>query len=130
MSYRTSEEQPSMMPQRGRGALKGYLRFPAASPETKDHSFFRSEDQDTSADKTLGFASQGNQSGLRKVSQGNGGGNSGSARKDILRYRIPPRATEDAAREITIPESMADGTYELLYCPHIKGNVFVQEKDS
>jgi hypothetical protein len=130
MSYRTSEEQPSMMPQRGRGAPKGYLCFSAPSPETKNRSFYRSEDQDTSADKTLGLASRGNQSGQKQFSQGKGGGNSGSARGDIPRYRVTPRATEGAAREITIPESRADGTYELQYCPLIKQNVFVQEKDS
>ncbi len=113
MSYRRSEEQPSMMPQRGRGMSKGYLGISAASPETKNRSFYRSEDQDTSADKTLGFASQGNQFGQKHFSQGKGGGNSGPARGDMPRYRAMPRATEGAAREITIPESKADGNYVL-----------------
>jgi hypothetical protein len=130
MSYRTSEEQPSNMPQRGRGASKGFLRFPTATPETKDHSLYRNEDQDTSADTTLGFASQGYQFGQRKVSQGSGGGNFGPVKKDIPRYQVPPKAREGAAKETTIPESSADGSYELRYCSFLQRNVFVQEKDS
>jgi hypothetical protein len=51
-------------------------------------------------------------------------------RDEIPKYRVTPRANEGAARETTIPESKADGTYVLRYCPLIKGNVFVQEKDS
>ena len=113
MSYRTSEEQPSMMPQRGRGAPRGHLRFPAVSSETKNPSFYLSEDQDASADKTLGFASQGNMFGQRKVPQGKGDGNSKPMRDEIPKYRVTPRATEGAAREITIPESKADGNYVL-----------------
>jgi len=130
MSYRTSEEQPSMMPQRGRGAPRGHLRFPAASPETKNLSFYRSEDQDTSADKTLGFASQGDQSGQKHFSQGKEDGNFRPAREDKPIYRAAPRATGGVARESTIPESKADGVYNLRYCPLIRRNVLVQEMDS
>ena len=92
---------------------KGYLRISAASPETKDHSLFQNEDQDTSADATLAFASQGNQFGQRKLFQGKGGGNFGPPKKDLPRYSVPSRVTEGASREITIPKSRADGTYEL-----------------
>ncbi len=120
MSYRTSEEQLSMMPQRGRGMSKGYLRTSAGSSDTKNPSFYRSEDQDTSADKTLGFANQGNMFGQRKIAQGKGDGNSKPKRDEMLIYRVPPRANEGAARETTIPESKADGSYVLRYCPHIK----------
>ena len=113
MSYRTSKEQPSTMPQRGRGMPKGNFRIAAANRDNKNPSFYLSEDQDTSADKTLGFASQGDQFGQKHFSQGKGDGNSRPAREDKPIYRAMPRATGGAAKESTIPESKADGTYNL-----------------
>ena len=130
MSYRTSEEQPSTMPQRGRGMTKGTFRIAAANRDNKNPSFYLSEDQDASADKTLGFASQGDQSGQKHFYQGKEDGNFRPAREDKPIYRAAPRATGGVARENTIPESKADGAYNLRYCPLIKRNVLVQEIDS
>jgi hypothetical protein len=99
------------------------------SHETKDRSPYRNDGQDTRAETTLGLASQRSQFGQWKFSQGKGDGNPKSMRDEIKRYCVTPRATEGAAKETIIPESMGDGEYELLYCPFLQRNVFVQEKD-
>jgi hypothetical protein len=100
------------------------------SHETKDHSPYRNDGQDTRAETTLGLASQRSQFGQKKFSQGKGDGNPKSMRDEIKRYRVTPRATEGAAKETIIPESMGDGEYELRYCPFLQRNVFVQETDA
>jgi hypothetical protein len=91
MSYRESEEQPSMWQQRGRGGTRAHHRnYFATRPEKYDPSFYWNEDQDTSADTTLVFATQGSQSGQRDLSSGKGGGNSKAVRGEIPRYQAQP----------------------------------------
>jgi hypothetical protein len=128
MPYRASEEQPSMWQQRGQGASRAHHCSLAARPEKEDPSLYLNEDQDTSADKTLVFATQGRQSGQRDFPYGKGDGNFKAARRELPRYRAQPPAKGGVAKEITGTKSETAGDYDQQYCPFLKRNVLVKEK--